>query len=292
MKLEKIITMANQNARLRFLAMERSLRSTGCDLPLWVIPYDQTRFDLPANATWWEVPDLRKFLLDKRAIKMMAKYQCLTTENYQYADSDVIFLRNPAVVLADEDGFITSCGHWGSPKTTYTTDSLKILRKISSCWQTRVFNAGQFACDRTLYSPEQLQEELRDPRYASTFSTVLSDQPGMVLLVNLAGVRIYNLTLPPVGMESTWAGSYPDQDYADYWSDESRKPYLLHWAGCDVTVRRPIDELFIGYLTKAERRLWDQQVAERLGQKKRNLWRDRFRKLAKASRAFWAELRQ
>ena len=291
MKLEKIITMANENVRLRFLAMERSLRSTGCDLPLWVIPYDQTRFDLPTNAIWWEVPDLRSFLSDNRAIKMMSKYQCLTTGNYQYADSDVIFLRNPAVVLAEEDGFITSCGHWGSPKTTYTPDSLKILRKISSCWQTRVFNAGQFACDRALYSFEQMREKWLDPRYASTFHTMLSDQPGMVLLVNLSGVRIYNLTLPPVSMESTWAGSYTDDDYARYWSDESRKPYLLHWAGCDVTVNRPVDQLFTGYLTEAECRLWSEQVAEKLRQKKRNAWKNRARKLAGAYRTFWAELR-
>jgi hypothetical protein len=44
MKIDKIISMANQKVRLRFLAMERSLRATGCQLPLWVIP------NLPAIA--------------------------------------------------------------------------------------------------------------------------------------------------------------------------------------------------------------------------------------------------
>lgn len=44
MKIDKIITMANKTVRLQFLAMERSLRSTGCTLPIWVIPFDNNTF--------------------------------------------------------------------------------------------------------------------------------------------------------------------------------------------------------------------------------------------------------
>ena len=58
MKIDKIISMANQNVKLRFLAMERSLRATGCKLPLLVIPYDNNLFELPAGSTWWEVPEI------------------------------------------------------------------------------------------------------------------------------------------------------------------------------------------------------------------------------------------
>ena len=39
MKLEKIITLASAPVRLRLLAMVRSLRAVGCQLPVWVIPY-------------------------------------------------------------------------------------------------------------------------------------------------------------------------------------------------------------------------------------------------------------
>ena len=150
MKLEKIITLANRKVRLQFSAMERSLRATGCDLPLWVIPYDDQRFDLPANAIWWELPEVRSLLTEYRAHRMTAKYQCFTTGNYQYVDSDVVFLRNPEAVLAQQVGFITSCGHWGNPGHTYTEASLKVLKHKSTCWQTLVFNAGQFACDQVL----------------------------------------------------------------------------------------------------------------------------------------------
>jgi hypothetical protein len=120
MKLEKIVTLANQKVRLLFLAMERSLRATGCDLPIWVIPYDTNLFDLPENATWWELPNVRKLLADNRAHPMITKYQCFTTENYQFVDTDVIFLRNPQQVLADHHGFITSCGYWREPAETCT----------------------------------------------------------------------------------------------------------------------------------------------------------------------------
>jgi hypothetical protein len=295
MKLEKIITLANQKVRVRFSAMERSLRATGCDLPLWVIPYDNSRFELPANASWWELPEVRAFLDQHQAHPMMAKYQCFTTGNYQYVDSDVVFLRNPAEVLAEEDGFITSCGHWGGPDHTYTLASRKVLMRITTGWQARVFNAGQFACDRALYNFAQLKDLCCDPHYIDTcLKFPFHDQPGTVLLANLSGIRIYNLTLPPVSMESTWAGSYRDDNFAVYWQDARRKPYLLHWAGCDVTVPSPIDQLFINYLSEEERRQWDQEIAQKQQQKireQRSL-KMKLRRLAEASKAFLAEIRK
>ena len=62
MKLECIVTMASAAVRLRFLAMERSLRAVGCTLPLRVIPYNDERFELPAGATWWEMPEITTWL--------------------------------------------------------------------------------------------------------------------------------------------------------------------------------------------------------------------------------------
>jgi hypothetical protein len=292
MKLEKIITLANANVRLRFLAMERSLRATGCNLPLWVIPYDGTRFDLPANAIWWEIPEIKGLLAANRSHPMMAKYQCFTTENYQYVDSDVIFLRNPETVLAEHDGFITSCGHWGNPDHTYTETSLAVLKSISTCWQTRVFNAGQWACDRVLYSFEGIRSRCCDPQYIDTcLKFPFHDQPGTVLLVNLSGVSIYNLTLPPVCMESTWAGSYRDENYVAYWKDEFRKPYLLHWAGCSLA-DLPINRLLTDYFTDEERRLWDQEIAQKRNQFARDQrsFKNRLGKLLRGFRAFQAEL--
>jgi hypothetical protein len=294
MELEKVITLANEKVKLPFLAMERSLRATGCDLPLWVMPYDNTRFDLPPNAAWWEVPEVQQLLQEHHSHPMMTKYQCLTTANYQYVDTDVIFLRNPAEILASQEGFITSCSHWGNPEHTYTSDSLKILRGISSCWQTRVFSAGQFACDRRLYRFAELQERCLDPHYKDTCLTFpFHDQPGLVLLVNLSGVPIHNLTLPPVSMESTWAGSYEEPDYEHYWTDESRKPYLLHWSGCALA-DLPVNRLFTNYLTKAERLSWQQEVQERrrhVSRNRRSL-KGRLRRLANASRVFAAELQK
>jgi hypothetical protein len=293
MRLEKIITLANRKVMLQFLAMERSLRATGCDLPLWVIPYDDQCFDLPDNAIWWELPEVRSLLTEYRAHPMSAKYQCFTTGNYQYVDSDIVFLRNPEQVLAQQEGFITSCGHWGNPGHTYTEDSLRVLKQKSTCWQTLVFNAGQFACDRVLYRWEELNERCRDPKYVDTcLKFPFHDQPGTVLLVNLSGVPIHNLTLPPVSMESTWAGSYPDEHYETYWKDESRKPYLIHWAGVTLA-DLPINRLFTNYLTEDERQAWGQQVAETRQRITRNngSFKAWLRRLAQATWAFRTELR-
>jgi hypothetical protein len=232
-------------------------------------------------------------LTEFRAHPMSAKYQCFTTGNYQYVDSDIIFLRNPEEVLAQQEGFITSCGHWGNPSHTYTEDSLRVLKQKSTCWQTLVFNAGQFACDRALYRWEELNERCRDPRYVDTcLRFPFHDQPGTVLLVNLSGVPIHNLTLPPVSMESTWAGSYPEEHYESYWKAESQKPYLIHWAGVTLA-DLPINRLFTKYLTDEERHAWNQHVAETRQRMTQNngSFKAWLRKLARATRAFQAELR-
>ncbi len=294
MKLERIITLANEPVRLRFLAMERSLRATGCDLPLWVIPYDERRFELPPNATWWTT-GIREWIQQQRAHPTMFKYQCLTTPNFQFVDSDVIFLRNPAKALADAEGFIPSCGHWRNPDHTVTPESMAILQAKSTVWQQYVFNTGQFACDRALYSEEELKRTCLDARYVETcLCQPHHEQPGVVLLANLSGVPIRNLTLPPTCMESTWAGDYVEGNHEEYWRDETRKPYLLHWAGCDMWEARTVDPLFTQYLTKAELQDWNAEVAAKARREKqsRHSLRQRLRKVAKGARAFTDSVRK
>ena len=64
MKLEKIITMASAPVRLRLLAMVRSLRATGCQLPVWVIPYSddaESEFQLPEGCEWRHVPEVSEW---------------------------------------------------------------------------------------------------------------------------------------------------------------------------------------------------------------------------------------
>src|ERR1700751_5291663 len=99
MKVDKIITLASSEVRLQFLAMERSFRATGCDLPIWVIPYNDHRFELPQNSVWWEIEEITQWLDSCQSHPMMRKYQCLTVGNYQFVDSDVVFVSNPYEVL-------------------------------------------------------------------------------------------------------------------------------------------------------------------------------------------------
>jgi hypothetical protein len=268
MQIDKIITLANSKVRLRFLALERSLRATGCQLPLWVIPYDDNRFDLPENSFWWEVSEITDWLKSHGAHPMMRKYQCLTIGNYQFVDSDVIFLSNPQYVLQNTNDFVTSCGHWHNPDHTYTSQSLKVLQQQSTLWQKNVFNAGQFACDKPLYAPEDLKIKAEFFKYTCLLLPY-HDQPGLNLLVNTSGITINNLTLPPYRMESTWAGDYNDQGFKIKWNEQN-KPYLIHWAGCHIKGERAIDELFYCYLTTDERDEWN-KIAEANRKKEKNM---------------------
>lgn len=256
MKIDKIITFANKKSEIRFKAMERSLRATGCNLPVWVIPYDSNTFELPDNCVWWEIKEITQWLEKHQCFNMMRKYQCLTTLNYQYVDSDIIFLRNPEEVLANHSGFITSCGHWHHPDQTMDSNSLKYFREASTTWEQWVFNCGQFACDKQLYDVESLIKTGEDSRYKpSCLDVKLSDQPGYNLYVLLSGIKITNLTLQPHSMQSTWAGDY-EENYTKYWSTEAIKPYIIHWAGCRMDTNRPIDELFLNCLTEEEKHIW------------------------------------
>lgn len=259
MKLEKIVTFANTNVRLRFLAMERSLRATGCTLPLLVIPYDENLFDLPPNSTWVQADQLFTWLDEKTGAKIFRKYAALLQQNYQYVDSDVIFLNDPSAALSAVHGFITSCGHWHNTEYTYTEYSKAVYKKNSTTWQKTVFNAGQFACDNTLYTIQKLKETIISPENKDTCTNKhYTDQPGMNLLVHIATDNITNLTLPPYNMPSTWAGDYDTADYHNYW--KAQTPYLIHWAGCQMNTGRPIDKEFLKYLSKEELQLWKKQL--------------------------------
>lgn len=263
MIIDKIISLANSKVRLRFLAMERSLRAVGCDLPVWVIPYDNDRFELPANCFWWEVPELIDWLAKHKTHPTMRKYQCLTVANYQFVDADVVFLSNPQETLKDARGFVTSCGHWNNPGHTYTQQSLEFLEKKSTLWQKFIFNTGQYACDSVLYTVDELIAKAESEAFSYTcLFFPYHEQPGINLLVNASSASVNNLTLSPSPMESTWAGDYKSMDFSSRWNKQN-KPYLIHWAGCNMDPGLPIDVLFYNYLTDNEKKEWEKELANK-----------------------------
>jgi hypothetical protein len=262
MKLEKIITLGNEPVKIPLLAMIRSLRATGCELPVWVIPYDDRTFELPEGCHWWKDEPLCAWLEEQGGRPVMRKYQCMLEKNYQFVDSDIVFLRDPAPVLAPHEGWVASCCHWNNPEHTYTEHSLPLIRARSTTWQRLIFNTGQFACDRALYTFESFKKTAADPAYRRTIlDDPYHEQPGINLLVHLSGAPISNLTLPPVNMESTWAGDY-GADYEKFWQDEARKPFIIHWAGEKMNPDKPISELFFQYLSPEEKAEFLAKVAE------------------------------
>lgn len=253
MQLEKIISLANKNSELQFRAMERSLRATGCDLPLWVIPYNDEKFELPPNASWWEIPEIINWINTNKLWPAFKKIQCLTTGNFQFVDSDIIFFRNPEEILKPFDGFITSCTHWNNPAHTYTPESIVFLKRKSTTWPKFIFNSGQWACNAKLYDVNELidfcEHNYVDTLFRKNYD--YKDQAGINLLVNYKNIKITNLTLPPVNMESTWAGDYLDeQSFRRF--EENEKPYIIHWAGTPVEHNRFINQYLFKFLDQQQ----------------------------------------
>jgi hypothetical protein len=289
MKLQHIVTLANRPVRLQFLAMERSLRATGCDLPLLVIPFNDDLFELPKNATWWKMPEMISWLDTATKHPMIRKYQCLTLENYQFVDSDICFLRNPEQVLLPHSGFVTCCCEWRNTGQACVPESLSVMSKSTTVWQRHIFNAGQFACDKALYTVDQVKERAQEYP-VSCLLPPTNDQIGLNLLVFLSGIPITNLTMPPTEMESSWAIDYADEPQR-YWSDPERKPYILHWAGLQVYDDRPVSSIFYSYLSASERAEFEEQNQQRAA-RERKLTKSLRARLSRVKRALIGAIRE
>ena len=270
MKIDKIITLANRKVRLPFQVMERSLRAVGCDLPMLVIPYDDDRFKLPPNAEWWESPKFSDWLKRNQAHRTMAKYRCLSQENYTYFDTDLLLLDDFRSVLDHHQNFVVADTEWSKPWCNTTPESALILSQRSSLFRLKIFNSGHFSCDRRLYTEEEIMETSEKPQNRSTcLEYTLHEQPGINLLVALTNIEITNLCLPPYNMESTMAVDYPGEWKSLLQSE--KRPYFMHYAGSVLLEDLPINRLFYDFLTSAERTEWDATIAKQMRQ---SAWRD------------------
>ena len=270
MKIDKIITLANRKVRLPFLVMERSLRAVGCDLPLLVIPYDDDLFELPPNAEWWESRKFSDWLRRNQGHRTMAKYRCLSQENYSYFDTDLLILDDFRSILARHQNFVVADTEWSKPFCNTTPDSAVILSERTSLFRLKIFNSGHFSCDRRLYTEDEIMEVSEKPQYRSTcLEYPLHEQPGINLLVALSNIEITNLSLPPNDMGSTMAVDY----YGEWKSllQGDKRPYFMHYAGSVLLEDLPINRLFYDFLTSAERTEWDATVAKQMQQ---SAWRE------------------
>lgn len=261
MEIEFAYTLANENVRLQFLAMERSLRSAGFDLPIRVFPYNSHIFDLPKGSSW-ETSSLHRWLTEQNAQPMCCKYHCLTKTASFFTDVDIIYLRDPREVLAPVSGFVVADTEWNKPQYTYNEESKTILARRSSLWLKSVFNGGFFACENALYSEEELTAVVKSPSRRNLL-LFTDDQIGLNVLVSESGATVTNLNLPPSSMESTWAGDYPGE-YQTFWQTPESKPLFIHWAGPLLDQERQINQIFYDFLTKAELAEWHEMQRIRL----------------------------
>ncbi|MBS0659717.1 MAG: hypothetical protein JSR82_15865 [Verrucomicrobia bacterium] len=288
MNLKCIVTLGSRSVRLRLLALVRSLRATGCDLPVRVIPYNDDLCELPPGCTWWRDEALLAWLQTERAHPMMRKYQCLLQADYQYVDADVVFLRDPQAALAGAEGFVVCCGQWRDVDHALTAESRAVFEAATTNWPALLFNAGQFACDRPLFA-ELASLQAAAARYPGTCLHHPShDQPGLNLLRLLSAVPLTNLTLPPTALESSWAGDYRQRRNLPPRSGP-QAPYLLHWASPSPWHDSPVQELFLEHLTAAERQEWEQsRAAEKSGRRTSGI-AERTRHVLRAVRRAWRE---
>jgi len=272
MEIEKIITTANRKVKLQFTVMERSLRATGCDLPLKVIPFGDDLFDLPANAEWIVDEAIFAMLKENGALMLCRKYLALMQASCAYFDTDLVHLSNPQEFLAPlpETAFVVADTEWNKARWTFTPETRAMYLRKTTLWLLTNFNSGFFAYKSPLVGVEEIKELLSSPvlgKMGRGLSPSYSDQEGMNYLAHIGGANVTNLCLPPFFMESTMARDYSGEVYRTM--EASRRPPFLHFAGKAWDLSTDLAGIFLDFLTVEEAREFHTAQQERLLLEKR-----------------------
>ena len=265
MTIAKILVLANKNVELQLRVFLRSLRNVGCDLPVWIIPCGAADLEPPAGCSWIEDNKLFSFLKEEGAHPLYCKYEALLQSECAYFDTDIVVLRDPREWLpaAPPCSFAVADTEWARNRWTFSVESRRFLRTLSSRWPLLTFNSGFFAFETPLYEEEELIALVQSPEMRATCLDRKSspiDQPSFNWLVLLKRRDIFNFNLPPQTMESTMVEDYEDRSDAAPILSAPSAPAFLHFAGPAFEKGHFLTELFTSYLTVAEKREWDARI--------------------------------
>ncbi len=234
--------------------MERSLRATGCSLPLSVIPYDDRLFELPANATWVDLRPFAQMLQPwSSAGGGFRKIAALFERDVALFDADIIHLKNPEEWLApfESDCFVVADTEFSKATWTYTTRTKSIYRLCTSNWLAKSFNGGFFAFADLQLSPASITRAFSGAeRDLLNNLHIAAEQPSLNYLAHSLDLRVVNACLPPYAFESTMAVDYPS-DYEPLLKKANGAPFI-HFAGGGRSLDLPVSKLFLDHLTKKE----------------------------------------
>ena len=234
--------------------MERTLRATGCDLPLYVIPYRDESFELPENAQWLRDEELFAHISKHQSARPCRKFLALMQADAAFFDADIIHFRDPRTELGSLDAnvFAVADTEWNKARWTFSEATRRVYQRKSSLWLLDNFNTGFFAFEEPVVTRKQIFDFIGDPvwgRCAREESVTRGEQAALNWLVHLSGRTVVNLCLPPRRMESTMAVDYTEFDDVP-WADA---PMFLHFAGGVHHTQARIAEIFVKALTPEER---------------------------------------
>ena len=268
--------------------MERTLRASGCDLPLYVIPYTDEPFDLPENAQWLVDEELFAHIASHHSARPCRKFLALTQSNAAFFDADIIHLRDPRTELGSLDAgvFAVADTEWNKARWTFSEATQRVYQRKSSLWLLDNFNTGFFAFEEPVLTRDQIFDFIADPvwgRCTREESVIAGEQPGLNWLVHLSGRTVVNLCLPPRRMESTMAVDYAElveatsaaESFQDFRNllEGPDGPMFLHFAGGVHHTKAPISERFLKALSAEERSGFIQEREERWTKAaKESLW--------------------
>ena len=222
-------------------------------------------FEAPKDCTWIKDSKLLSFLGQQGAHPLYWKYEALLQHKCAYFDTDIVVLRDPQkwLEVVPSDAFAVADTEWSKNRWTFSPDSRRFLATLSSRWPLFTFNSGFFAFEEPLYEEQELISVIQSPEMRGTCLDRKAspvDQPAFNWLVLRKQRNIFNFNLPQQSMESTMAVDYDEPSDLNAVVSGPSAPAFLHYAGPTFEEGHFLTQLFMSYLTVAERCEWDANI--------------------------------
>lgn len=260
-----IYLVANDRSRRDFLNLVYSIISSGCKLPIFLIPFGGQA--IPLNTLPNEVEILAENSFPSEAITFVDHLATFLAcprgfllrflpffggyERFVYSDNDVVALCNWEELIQRLDH--CDIVHADEEYTTGSRYNFLDPSFPESCFGTdfhaHAITAGHFAAKRSSKIIPSLNQAL-DWMVANQSVCRMHDQTLLHLASYFGNLNALNLCKPPHRWLSSWSGDYQNTLEILHLLQQGKRISHLHYSGGPTgAFRHPIDELLLSSLT-------------------------------------------
>lgn len=286
-----IYIIANDKVTEQAIALLKSIRFYDPDVPVVMIPYDETYQKVADilgdkfGVTVYEDLDFIKRLSQKlqdifggqffARPNQFRKQACWfgPFDEFLYIDTDIVVFEkiiDNLNYLQEQDFICCDYQHKGGITNVFTPQVIE--NQVFTPEELKsIFNGGFWAAKKGVISEQDLYDSFAEcaahPEYFD-FSKKTSDQPIINYMILKRVQRRFNIVQRPSKAAGSWAGTnkfQPMEGYKLFDPDNNQPLQYLHWAGIRIEPGCPYWEIWehYRYLNEAKPTSYETQVAEK-----------------------------